>query len=146
MTDRNYDDIIDLPCPTSERHPRMSRQARAAQFAPFAALNGYENSIVEAARLTERERELGEDMADRLNRWQKMLSAIVDAKPRIRVVYFVADSRKRGGSYRTAEARLIGFSSFDKTITLDSGVTVPIVDIKSLDSELFEGMVDEIGD
>lgn len=40
-----YDDIIDLPHPTSAKHPRMSMMARAAQFASFAALTGYEEAI-----------------------------------------------------------------------------------------------------
>ena len=40
-----YDDIIGLEHPTSKRHPRMARQERAAQFAPFAALTGYEEVI-----------------------------------------------------------------------------------------------------
>ena len=40
-----YDDIIDMPHPTSEKHPRMSIENRAAQFAPFAALNGFEDAI-----------------------------------------------------------------------------------------------------
>lgn len=34
----NYDDIINLPHHQSPSRPRMSMQARAAQFAPFAAL------------------------------------------------------------------------------------------------------------
>lgn len=42
-----YDDIIDLPHPTSAKHPRMSMMARAAQFASFAALTGYEEAIGE---------------------------------------------------------------------------------------------------
>jgi len=42
-----YDDIIHLEHPTSTRHPRMARMDRAAQFAPFAALKGYEEVIEE---------------------------------------------------------------------------------------------------
>lgn len=44
MTD-TYDDIINLPHPTSAKHPRMSMHARAAQFAPFAAINGHKQAI-----------------------------------------------------------------------------------------------------
>ena len=44
MTD-NYDDIIHLPHPTSKRHPQMPLLDRAAQFAPFAALTGFDDSI-----------------------------------------------------------------------------------------------------
>ena len=34
-----YDEIIGMEHPSSKRHPRMSMKERAAQFAPFAALN-----------------------------------------------------------------------------------------------------------
>ena len=49
-----YDDIIDLPHPTSVRHPRMPMIDRAAQFSPFAALGGHGAAIGETARLTNR--------------------------------------------------------------------------------------------
>ena len=49
---RNYDDIINLLCPTSKRHPRMAMIDRAAQFAPFAALTGFEDAIEETGRIT----------------------------------------------------------------------------------------------
>ena len=42
-----YADIIDLPHHQSDRHPHMSLHDRAAQFAPFAALKGYEEVIEE---------------------------------------------------------------------------------------------------
>ena len=42
-----YDDITHLEHPTSTTHPRMARLDRAAQFAPFAALKGYEEVIEE---------------------------------------------------------------------------------------------------
>ena len=45
-----YDDIINLPHPTSKKHPRMSLYARAAQFSPFAALTGHEAAIKETVR------------------------------------------------------------------------------------------------
>lgn len=43
----NYDDIINLPHPTSKKHPRMALADRAAQFSPFAALTGYEKALEE---------------------------------------------------------------------------------------------------
>ena len=43
--EHRYDDIIDLPHPDPQRHPRMAREDRAAQFAPFAALTGFEGVI-----------------------------------------------------------------------------------------------------
>ncbi len=45
----DYRDLIDLEHPTSQKHPRMAAEMRAAQFAPFAALTGYEETIEEAA-------------------------------------------------------------------------------------------------
>lgn len=49
MIDR-YDDIINLPHPTSKKHPRMSMINRAAQFSPFAALTGYDDAIQDVER------------------------------------------------------------------------------------------------
>ena len=53
-----YDDLIDLPHPTPQRHPRMSMANRAAQFSPFAALSGYGDAVKETARLTDGKAEL----------------------------------------------------------------------------------------
>ena len=50
----NFDDIINLPHHVSQRHPQMSMWNRAAQFAPFAALTGYEDSIKESAEENEK--------------------------------------------------------------------------------------------
>lgn len=45
--DHKYDDIIHLPHPTSQKHPRMTALDRAAQFSPFAALTGFEKALEE---------------------------------------------------------------------------------------------------
>lgn len=44
MTD-NYEDIIGHPHHVSENHPQMPPSARAAQFAPFSALNGHSRAL-----------------------------------------------------------------------------------------------------
>ncbi len=49
----DYDDIINLPHHVSKRHPQMSMWNRAAQFAPFAALAGYEDAIKDSAQENE---------------------------------------------------------------------------------------------
>lgn len=48
-----YDDIINLPHHISKTHMQMSIYDRAAQFAPFSPLTGYEEAINETARLTD---------------------------------------------------------------------------------------------
>lgn len=57
MNNRNnagkYDDIINLPHHVSKTHKQMPIYDRAAQFAPFSALTGYEDVINETARLTD---------------------------------------------------------------------------------------------
>lgn len=52
-TAQKYADIINLPHHVSKTHPQMSMWNRAAQFAPFAALTGYENAITETAKENE---------------------------------------------------------------------------------------------
>ncbi|MBR2561199.1 MAG: hypothetical protein IKE31_03515 [Eubacterium sp.] len=52
-----YDDIINLPHPVSKRHPPMPMQNRAAQFAPFSALSGYEEAVEKMALKAENEAE-----------------------------------------------------------------------------------------
>ena len=53
-----YDDIINLPHHVSKKHPRLSMEKRAAQFAPFAALTGYEDEVTKTAKITESKLEL----------------------------------------------------------------------------------------
>ena len=50
IPENDYSDIINLPHHVSSSHPRMSMHARAAQFAPFAALNGHEDAIKQTER------------------------------------------------------------------------------------------------
>ena len=98
-----YDDIINMERPVSRRHPPMPLANRAAQFAPFAALTGYEAVIDEAARLTARQIELDEDAKAEINRQLLALAARTDAGEPVQVelTWFEPDGLKLGGAYRT---------------------------------------------
>lgn len=104
-----YDDIIHLSRPVSRRHPPMPIAERAAQFAPFAALTGYEAVIEEAARLTARQIELSEDAKAELNRCLLELAARIEAPGEpipVKLTWFEPDGLKLGGAYRTETVRL----------------------------------------
>ena len=96
-----YSDIIDLPHHVSTRRPRMSMLSRAAQFSPFAALTGYEDSIREVARLTDARIELDECAKAALDEKLRILQS--DPQMPVSITYFVPDARKEGGAYVTAE-------------------------------------------
>ena len=58
MSTKEYEDIIDLPHPSSQKHPRMPAMNRAAQFAPFAALTGFDDAIQAAAKSVQEKEEV----------------------------------------------------------------------------------------
>jgi len=96
-----YDDIIDLPHPTSQNHSRMSLHDRAAQFSPFAALTGHHAAIAETGRLTDQRIELDESEIARVDAELQHLQELLPERPTVSITYFVPDERKTGGSYRT---------------------------------------------
>lgn len=102
----NYDDIINLPHHTSRRHPRMPAEMRAAQFAPFAALTGYDDVIHEAARYTESEVELSDNDRERLDQTVAEIRARIKEQPSATFTYFVPDELKAGGKYNTRNFRV----------------------------------------
>ena len=90
-----YDDIIDLPHPTSQNHPRMSLHDRAAQFSPFAALTGHHAAITETGRLTDRRIELDESEIARVDAELQHLQELLPGRPTVSITYFVPDERKK---------------------------------------------------
>ena len=129
-----YDDIIDLPHPTSKRHPPMTVSDRAAQFAPFAALTGYEDAIEEAARLTDEQEELGEDAQRELNDKLRLLMASAEQHPELTVTYFEPDTKKAGGRYVTLTDCLKRIQVVAQTIEFTSGKKVPLASVLDIES------------
>ena len=97
-----YADIIDLPHHQSPTRPHMSLYDRAAQFSSFDALAGYSDMVVEEARLTDRQTELGEHDLEILNRRLNWIAAQISEgrAPAVTVTFYVPDERKEGGSYQ----------------------------------------------
>ncbi len=124
-----YDDIIDLPHPVSQRHPQMPMELRAAQFAPFAALSGYEEVLQETERLTDPKSALGEDAQAALARTLSQLAARAAEQPAITVRYFLPDARKAGGAYRTVTGFLKGVDAVAGLLLLTNGVQIPLADL-----------------
>lgn len=142
MTDR-YNDIIDLPHPTSAKHPRMPLSARAAIFSPFAALTGHGAAIVETARLTDQKIELDEDSKTVLDERQRYLEGIIDQQPEIIVIWFKPDEKKTGGSYVTTTGILKRTDNIARVMILMDGTRIPLTDIISIEGEWFP---DVLGD
>ena len=126
-----YDDIIDLPHPTSERHPRMPMASRAAQFSPFAALSGYDDAVKETARLTDSKVELMEEEKVILDAKLQLLVPGMEAS----FTYFQQDDKKEGGAYLTVTGTVKKFDSYAREIVLGDGRRMPIDDILELQSE-----------
>lgn len=124
-----YADIIDLPHHVSRRHPQMSKMARAAQFAPFAALTGYDAVIHESARLTDTKMILEEDDNERLNRIMSMLMDTVEEHPSITVSFFKPDNRKAGGAYVSVSGQLKRIDDYEQAIIMVDGTMIPLAHI-----------------
>lgn len=132
-----YDAILELPHHVSKTHRQMSRQDRAAQFASFAALSGYDSAIQETARITDDRIELGEELLLELNTRLQMLSERIQEAPIVSITYFTPDKQKSGGAYLTASGLVRRINDFDRTILLDDGTRIKIDDIVSIQGEVF---------
>lgn len=122
----NYEDIIHLPHHTSDRHARMSRLDRAAQFAPFAAVVGYDAAIKETARVTADRIELTEEEKMMLD---ARLREVTEMKESVRIAYFVADAQKAGGAYVCKDGQVKRLDINLMTVNMCDGTVIPIDDI-----------------
>ena len=124
-----YDDIINLPHHQSSKRPHMNSHQRAAQFAPFAALTGYDAAIDETARLTDQKLELSDEKLDHLNaQIQRIIENMAD-KPQVEITYFVPDTLKSGGEYVTVTGSVRRVDDHNRVIVFVDGMTMGIDDV-----------------
>lgn len=124
-----YDDIINMPHHVSTKHPRLSMEQRAAQFAPFAALSGFEDAIDETSRITEDRIELNEEEKLRIDNILQKLKNEISKRPKATITYFVPDIRKSGGEYLTKIGNLKRIDEFRQLIIFEDKTEIPIKEV-----------------
>lgn len=124
-----YDDIINLPHHQSITRAHMPMRDRAAQFAPFAALRGYDDEVIETARLTDRKIVLDENEISKIDGVLQLVMTNIKFQPEIRVSHFVKDDKKSGGAYITTTGRVKNIDEYDRKIVFVNKEEIQIEDI-----------------
>ena len=135
-----YDEIMGLPHHVSKTRPQMPMSDRAAQFAPFAALTGYDAAIKETGRLTDERIELDVEALSALDMKYQLLMEAHDEAPEVTITYFQPDERKAGGKYVSAVGAVKKIDDFERRITMRDGTRIPMDDVLSIDGELFSSL------
>lgn len=134
----NYEDILYLPHHQSKKRHPMSNSDRAAQFAAFAALTGYDDTINETARLTDERIEPDESVkADINSKLVYIMENPLPSEPVI-IVHFVPDCYKDGGEYVKFCGSVLKIDPVQKLVYTDDGKTIHIADIISCNGEMFD--------
>lgn len=127
-----YKDIINLPHHVSNTRKPMSLYNRAAQFAPFAALTGYDDAIKETARLTEERIELSDELKNMLNQKIKLIIENIKLQPEVAITYYVPDNKKSGGVYKTISGNVKRIDEVEKCIIFTNKLKIKVSDLLNI--------------
>ena len=135
-----YNEIINRPHHVSKTRPQMPMSDRAAQFAPFAALTGYDAAIKETGRLTDEKIEMDEEALSILNMKFQILVDSLDDEPEVTFTYFKPDERKAGGAYLEVTGTVKKVDDFERLIVMQNGTKMPMDDILNIEGEIFASL------
>ena len=138
MREFKYNDILNMQYPNPEIEKDFpDKILREAQFAPFAALTGYDDTISETARQTDCKSELDEYEIEQLN---SKLQYLENAKEACKIVitYFIQDKKKSGGKYVSKSGVVIKVRKYERDVIMDDGTKIPIDDIYSISGSVFD--------
>lgn len=137
MSEFQYNDILNMQYPNPEIEKDFADNIlRAAQFAPFAALTGFDEEVEETARLTDIKVELDEYQKAELNDKLLFLNNSEDDEE-VSITYFVPDKKKSGGAYVTKKGIFIKVREYEKDVIMDDGTEIPIDDIFAIEGNQF---------
>ena len=133
MNKSKYEDLYNMERPVSKRHTPMPLENRAAQFAPFAALTGYDDAVEESARITKPKIELSEEKKAELDITISEISSRLDQNPKVKITYFVPDAIKTGGEYVTAFGTIKKIDPYYRRLVLTDKTVISIDEILSIE-------------
>lgn len=136
--DHKYDDIIEMEHHISKKHPQMSLYARSAQFAPFAALTGYEDAVKETGRETSFKIELDDEMKQIIDSKLQIILEKIKNKPEVTITYFIPDSKKDGGEYIAKTGLVSKIDTFNQKIVLLDQTEIPINEIIDIEGNILK--------
>ncbi len=135
-----YEDIVDLPPHISKKHPQPTMLERAARFDPFAAITGYEEMVLEEARVTDERIELDEGTKEILNAKLQMAVDFADSEPEITITHFVADKKKAGGAYVKHTGVIKKVDEYERLVVFTDKTSIFIDDIYEISGALFSAL------
>ena len=141
----DYEDIIHLPHHVSKKHEPMDILSRAAQFAPFAALTGYGETINETGRQVDAQLILSSNEIEQINRKLNYLLENKDKGIVVTVVYFEPDKKKAGGAYLSTDGVLRSVYPEQDLIEFEDKRKIRISYIKNVtsrDLDFFDEYID----
>ena len=128
MDERWY--TMDRP---KSKYPKMSMSDRAAQFAPFAALTGHKEAVIEQGRITQEKRILSNEEKLEIN---EKIVEMVSLKSKCRITYYEKDKTKSGGKYIQNVLSFKRLDELNKTLFFKENIQIQIDDI--VDIEVWE--------
>ncbi len=128
----NYEDIINLERPKSN-HSHLSVESRAAQFAPFAALVGYDSAIKETARITDKRIEIDDELKVIISNKLNYLNDHIKDNNKVIITYFIKDEKKSGGNYIHKTGIIKNINPVESKIKFTDNSTVYINDIINIE-------------
>lgn len=132
-----YDTIINLPYNGVKNHTKMTLEERSAQFAPFAALTGYDGQIKEKARITNERIEIDEDIKALLDTKIQIIKENISNDSKVEITYFVPDNKKNGGEYVSIIDIVREIDNFNRFIVMENNIKIPINEIIDINGEMF---------
>lgn len=137
MSEFQYNDILNMPYPNPDIERDFPDEIlRVAQFAPFAALTGFDEEVEETARLTDSKVELDEYQKAELNDKLMFLNNTKDDEE-VSITYFVPDKKKSGGAYVIKKGIVIKVREYEKDVVMYDGTEIPIDDIIAIEGNQF---------